>query len=58
MSKPVAEGGCHFRARFGVERDGHNLLADGVLSGRLEIEDGYPEFTMQMLKDAWLGGMI
>ena len=34
MSKPVAEGGLCFRARFGVERDGDNLLADGV-SNRL-----------------------
>ena len=35
MSKPVAEGGLTFRARFGVERDGDNLLAEGVYSGRL-----------------------
>jgi formate dehydrogenase major subunit len=28
-SKPVAEGGLGFRARFGVERDGENLLAEG-----------------------------
>jgi formate dehydrogenase major subunit len=31
MSKPVAEGGLTFRARFGVERDGDNLLAEGCL---------------------------
>ena len=30
MSKPVSEGGLTFRARFGVERDGDNLLAEGV----------------------------
>ena len=51
MSKPVSEGGLTFRARFGVERDGDNLLAEGVYSANSEIEDGYPEFTMQMLMD-------
>ena len=28
-SKSVAEGGLNFRARFGVEREGVNLLAEG-----------------------------
>ncbi len=51
MSLPVAEGGLTFRARFGVERDGDNLLAEGVYSVGSEIQDGYPEFTMQMLVD-------
>ncbi|MEM9306280.1 MAG: formate dehydrogenase subunit alpha [Pseudomonadota bacterium] len=51
MSLPVAEGGLAFRARFGVERDGENLLAEGVYNPGSEIEDGYPEFTMQMLMD-------
>ncbi|NNL73716.1 MAG: formate dehydrogenase subunit alpha [Silicimonas sp.] len=51
MSKPVAKGGLTFRARFGVERDGDNLLAEGVYSQGSEIQDGYPEFTMQMLED-------
>ncbi len=51
MSIPVAEGGLTFRARFGVERDGDNLLAEGVYSKGSEIQDGYPEFTMQMLMD-------
>ncbi|MGS2742199.1 formate dehydrogenase subunit alpha [Halomonas sp. LS-001] len=50
-SKPVAEGGLTFRARYGVERDGENILADGSFSAGSEIEDGYPEFTAQMLKD-------
>ena len=49
-SKPVAEGGLTFRARFGVERDGVNLLAEGSWSKGSEIEDGYPEFTADMLK--------
>ncbi|MCI0508901.1 formate dehydrogenase alpha subunit [Chromohalobacter marismortui] len=50
MSKPVKEGGLTFRARFGVEHDGVNLLADGVASAGSEIKDGYPEFTADMLK--------
>ena len=49
-SKPVAEGGLCFRARFGVERDGQNLLAEGSYPVGSEIKDGYPEFTMAMLK--------
>ena len=51
MSKPVSQGGLTFRARFGVERDGDNLLAEGVYSVGSDIQDGYPEFTMQMLVD-------
>ena len=51
MSLPVSKGGLTFRARFGVERDGDNLLAEGVYSAGSEIQDGYPEFTMQMLMD-------
>ncbi|KXS37882.1 MAG: formate dehydrogenase, alpha subunit [Halomonadaceae bacterium T82-2] len=50
MSKPVKEGGLTFRARFGVEYDGQNLLADGVASKGSELNDGYPEFTADMLK--------
>src|SRR3546814_779761 len=49
-SMPVAEGGIPFRARFGVERDGVNLLAEGSFPPGSEIEDGYPEFTMEMLQ--------
>ena len=55
-SKPVAEGGLCFRARFGVERDGDNLLAEGSYPVDSEIQDGYPEFTMAMLKElGWDG---
>ena len=50
MSMPVADGGLTFRARFGVERDGENLLAEGVYSAGSEIQDGYPEFTVAMLR--------
>jgi formate dehydrogenase major subunit len=57
-SKPVAEGGLCFRARFGVERDGENLLADGSYPVGSEIKDGYPEFSMKMLKDlGWDGDL-
>ena len=51
MSKPVSKGGLTFRARFGVERDGVNLLAEGVYSKDSDIQDGYPEFTLAMLKE-------
>ncbi|MHA7776664.1 formate dehydrogenase subunit alpha [Roseibium sp. M-1] len=58
MSMPVAEGGLCFRARYGVERDGQNLLAEGVSNPGAEIQDGYPEFTMQMLMDlGWDGDL-
>lgn len=50
-SKPVAEGGLTFRARFGVEREGETLLAEGSYSVGSQIKDGYPEFTADMLKD-------
>ncbi|MCA1297282.1 formate dehydrogenase subunit alpha [Stappia indica] len=57
-SKSVAEGGLTFRARFGTERDGDNLLAEGSWSAGSEIEDGYPEFTMAMLqKLGWDGDL-
>lgn len=49
-SKPVAEGGLTFRARFGVERDGVNLLAEGSFGKGSEIQDGYPEFSADLLK--------
>ena len=57
-SKPVAEGGLCFRARFGVERNGANLLAEGSYPVGSEIQDGYPEFTMAMLKKlGWDGDL-
>ena len=49
-SKPVAEGGLCFRARFGVSYKGKNLLAEGSYPKGSEIKDGYPQFTMAMLK--------
>lgn len=57
-SKPVAEGGLTFRARFGVEYEGANLLSEGSWSQGSEIKDGYPEFTMAMLqKLGWDGDL-
>ena len=46
----VKEGGGTFRARFGVEREGQTLLAEGSFSKGSEIQDGYPEFTVAVLK--------
>ncbi|HYG89964.1 MAG TPA: formate dehydrogenase subunit alpha [Azospirillum sp.] len=49
-SLPVAEGGGAFRARFGLERNGVTLLAEGAYPVGSEIKDGYPEVTMAMLQ--------
>jgi formate dehydrogenase major subunit len=55
----VKEGGGTFRARFGLEReetlpDGSkrkvSLLGNGYYSKDSEIKDGYPEFTLGVLK--------
>ncbi len=62
----IKDGGGTFRARFGVERvidqkvveNGvevtkqirHNLLAEGSFSKDSELKDGYPEFTLGVLK--------
>lgn len=50
-SVPVKDGGLPFRARFGVERDGVNLLAEDSFTEGSDIKDGYPEFTADMLKE-------
>jgi formate dehydrogenase major subunit len=50
LSMPVMRGGSGFRARWGVERNGVSLLADGVYPVDSEIKGGYPEFTMAVLK--------
>ncbi len=50
ISKPVAEGGLPFRARWGVEHEGQNLLAEDSFPVGSEIEDGYPEITVNMLE--------
>ena len=57
-SRPVAEGGLNFRARFGVERNGENLLAEDSYTVGSEIKDGYPEFSMALLKKlGWDGDL-
>jgi formate dehydrogenase major subunit len=50
-SKHVMEGGGNFRANFGVERNGVNLLAeDGSASKGADIQTGYPEFDHVLMK--------
>ncbi len=50
-SKHVMDGGGNFRANFGIEKDGVNLLAeDGSHSKGAEITTGYPEFDHVLLK--------
>ncbi|MDX2103316.1 MAG: molybdopterin-dependent oxidoreductase, partial [Alphaproteobacteria bacterium] len=46
----VKDGGGTFRARFGVERNGQTLLSEGSYSKGSAIQDGYPEFTVAVLK--------
>ncbi|KQZ95322.1 formate dehydrogenase [Mesorhizobium sp. Root157] len=46
----VMDGGSPFRARFGVERNGETLLAEGSYTNGSELTDGYPEFTMAVLQ--------
>ena len=49
--KHVMDGGGNFRANFGVERDGVNLLAeDGSHSVGADITTGYPEFDHVLMK--------
>ncbi len=50
-SRHVMDGGGNFRANFGVERDGVNLLAeDGSHSKGADLTTGYPEFDHVFLK--------
>jgi formate dehydrogenase major subunit len=50
-SRHVMDGGGNFRANFGVERNGKNLLAeDGSASKGADIQTGYPEFDHVLLK--------
>jgi formate dehydrogenase major subunit len=54
----VMDGGGTFRARFGVEHNGANLLAEGSYSQGSELKDGYPEFTYAVLKKlGWDGDL-
>ena len=56
-SKHVMDGGGNFRANFGVEKDGVNLLAeDGSHSLGADITTGYPEFDHVLMKKlGWWG---
>ncbi len=47
---PVKEGGGAFRPRFGVDREGETLLAEGSYPVGSEIQDGYPQFTYGVLQ--------
>ncbi len=50
-SRHIMDGGGNFRANFGVERDGVNLLAeDGSYSAGADITTGYPEFDHVLMK--------
>ncbi|MBI3433559.1 MAG: formate dehydrogenase subunit alpha [Proteobacteria bacterium] len=52
----VKDGGGTFRARFGLERNGVTLLAEGSFSAGSEIKDGYPQFTYGVLKKPFGNG--
>lgn len=57
-SKPVKDGGLAFRALFGVERNGENLLAEGSAPVGSELTDGHPAVTYGMLKKlGWDGDL-
>jgi formate dehydrogenase major subunit len=50
-SKHMMDGGGNFRAIFGMEKDGVNLLAeDGSHSKGADITTGYPQFDHVLLK--------
>jgi formate dehydrogenase major subunit len=50
-SKHMMDGGGNFRANFGVEREGVNLLAeDGSHSKGADLTTGYPELDHVLLK--------
>jgi formate dehydrogenase major subunit len=54
----VMDGGSPFRARFGVEHEGRTLLAEGSYTKGSELTDGYPEFTIAVLKKlGWDGDL-
>lgn len=49
-SKPVSKGGLNFRANWGTEKDGVNLLAEGTYPVGADIKDGHPPFSYGLLK--------
>lgn len=46
----VKDGGGAFRARFGLEKDGETLLAEGSWPKGSQIQSGHPEMTYGILK--------
>ncbi|MEO8974339.1 MAG: formate dehydrogenase subunit alpha, partial [Casimicrobiaceae bacterium] len=56
-SRSMMNGGGCFRANFGIEKDGINLLAeDGSYPKDSEITTGYPEFDHVLMKKiGWWG---
>jgi formate dehydrogenase major subunit len=58
-SRSMMDGGGCFRANFGVEREGVNLLAaDGSFPKDSELTTGYPEFDHILLKKlGWWGDL-
>jgi formate dehydrogenase major subunit len=46
----VKDGGGSFRARFGLERNGETLLAEGSWPKDCDIQSGYPEMTFGILQ--------
>jgi formate dehydrogenase major subunit len=49
-SKEVKDGGLNFRALWGAEYQGVNLLAEGSYPKNAEIKDGHVQFSYGMLK--------
>ncbi|WP_442879817.1 formate dehydrogenase subunit alpha [Aurantimonas sp. E1-2-R+4] len=58
QSKTIAEGGLPFRARWGVEHDGQNLLAEDSYPKGSPIQDGYPEMTVAVLEQLGYLGQL
>jgi formate dehydrogenase major subunit len=58
QSKPVAEGGLPFRARWGVEHQGRNLLAENSYPEGSPIKDGYPEMTIAVMDKLGYGNQF
>ena len=51
INKPVKEGGMGFRNRFGIEKDGVDLLAGkGSAPKNSNNKDGYPEITAENIE--------
>ena len=54
----VKDGGGAFRPRFGVDREGETLLAEGSYPPGSDITDGYPQFTYGVLQTlGWDGDL-